>query len=185
MTITKNLIQLVTASALLGGLSWAEGFAQVKLPELEKKAKQTLEEAIPEPPDLGPGLRVGWGSNPDQFVFGFQTTLGKRLGPIFITPSADFGFGSGATTIALNIDLRLRLRVEGTKFRLFGGVGPTFAYMDFENQEAKWETGASVVAGARFVIKRKRAINFEARLGYSGVPDLRLLLIFFPKEVRF
>jgi hypothetical protein len=128
------------------------------------------------PSGLGFGLRAGFGLDPDQFVIGAQVSLGKAFAITRVVPSVDVGFGDNVTTIDFNADFLLRLIVENTSFGLYGGGGPTLAFLDFKNSDSKWELGLSVVVGAQVPIIKKHATNIEARFGIGDIPDFRLLL---------
>jgi hypothetical protein len=127
------------------------------------------------PSGLGFGLRGGFGLDPDQFVVGAQFSLGKAFAITRVVPSVDVGFGDNVTTIDFNADFLLRLIVENTSFGLYGGGGPTLAFLDFKN-DSKWKLGLSVVVGAQLPIIKKHATNIEARFGIGDIPDFRLLL---------
>ncbi len=127
------------------------------------------------PSGLGFGLRGGFGLDPDQFVVGAQFSLGKAFAITRVVPSVDVGFGDNVTTIDFNADFLLRLIVEDTSFGLYGGGGPTLAFLDFKN-DSKWKLGLSVVVGAQLPIIKRHATNIEARFGIGDIPDFRLLL---------
>ena len=131
------------------------------------------------PSGLGFGVRGGFGLDPDQFVVGGQFTLGTKAFSIArIVPSVDVGFGDNVTTIDFNADFLLRLIVEGTSFGLYGGGGPTLAYLDHKNANSTWKLGLSVTLGAQVPILKKNATNIEARFGIGDIPDFRLLFVF-------
>jgi len=122
------------------------------------------------------GVRGGFSLTPDQFVIGAQVSLGKKLGIARVVPSVDVGLGSSVTTIAFNGDLQVRLSVEGSKFSLYGGAGPTLLYTDDEGGSGRWDVGLTLLAGCHVPI-RVLPFNFEARFGVGDVPDFRGLII--------
>ncbi|MGD8867249.1 MAG: hypothetical protein PVI01_06455 [Gemmatimonadales bacterium] len=128
------------------------------------------------PSGLGFGLRAGLGLDPDQFVVGGQFSLGKSLKIFRVVPSVDVGFGDNRTTIDFNGDFLVRLIVEGTSFGLYGGGGPTLAFIDRSGGDSNWEFGLSLVAGLQVPLIPKKATNLEARFGIGDIPDFRLLL---------
>jgi hypothetical protein len=119
---------------------------------------------------------VGAGVNPEQFVIGFRFGVDRKKPPRMV-PSIDFGFGDNMTTIAFNFDFIWRLRVEGTTRVIYGGAGPTVAFMNPEGPASSWEPGLSVVAGMRISPNLKRPLNIEARFGSENIPGLKLLLV--------
>lgn len=124
------------------------------------------------------GLRAGFGLDPDQFVVGGQFTLPNRFGPMRIVPSVDLGFGSDITTILFNADLIFSLNVEDTRFRLYGGGGPTVAYLDHSESGSSWEVGLYLVAGTGVPLLKRQTTNVEFRFGITdNIPDIRILLV--------
>lgn len=124
------------------------------------------------------GLRAGFSLDPDQFVLGGQVSLGKRLGIARLVPSVDVGFGSSLTTIAFNGDVLFRLQVEGSKFGLYGGAGPSLVYSDADLGGSGWILGLTLIVGAHIPMKALPPTNLEARFGVGDMPDFRGLIIF-------
>jgi hypothetical protein len=125
---------------------------------------------------VGFGLRGGFGLDPDQFVVGAQFSLGKKFHFFRVVPSVDLGFGDNMTTIDFNVDLLLRLMAEDISFGIYGGIGPTLAFLDSKNTDSKWRLGLSTVVGTQLPLSRKFATNIEGRFGIGKIPDFRLLL---------
>ena len=125
---------------------------------------------------LGFGLRGGFGLDPDQFVVGAQFSLGQKFHFFRVVPSVDLGLGDNMTSIDFNVDLLLRLIAEDISFGIYGGIGPTLAYLDSKKADSKWRLGLSTVAGTQLPLSRKVATNIEGRFGIGKIPDFRLLL---------
>jgi hypothetical protein len=141
-----------------------------------KKLAEEGKELLDKNADRGPGVRVGAGLRPEQFVIGFRFGIEPKKPPRLV-PSIDFGFGDNMTTIAFNFDFIWRLRVEGTTRVIYGGAGPTVAFMNPQGDGSNWEPGLTVVAGMRLSSNFKRPLNVEARFGSGGIPDVRVLLV--------
>ena len=141
-----------------------------------KKVAEEAQDALEKNADRGPGVRIGAGLNPEQFVLGFRFGIDRKKPPRFV-PSIDFGFGDNITTIAINVDAVLRLRVEGSTRVIYGGAGPTVAFMNPHGEGSSWNVGLTVVAGMRLSANLKRPINIEGRFGSGDIPDLRVLFV--------
>ena len=154
------------------------GFSSVALAQsVTWKALDEGKELLDKNADRGPGIRVGAGLKPEQFVIGFRFGVDRKKPPRLV-PSIDFGFGDNTTTIAFNFDFIWRLRVEGSTRVIYGGAGPTVAFMNPHGSGSNWEAGlVTVVAGMRLSPNLKRPVNIEARFGSGDTPDLRVLLV--------
>ncbi len=173
--MNSKLTTGIIAAVLIGGCGVQQGFAQATAKAVKKVAEEG-QEALEKNADRGPGVRVGVGLNPEQFVIGFRFGVDRKKPPRLV-PSVDFGFGDNITTIALNFDFIWRLRVEGTTRVIYGGAGPTVAFMNPHGSGSSWNVGLTVVAGMRISPNLKRPLNVEARFGSGDIPDLRVLLV--------
>ncbi len=122
------------------------------------------------------GVRIGYGSDPNQFVAGAQADLGKIYSKLHFVPSVDFGFGDNATTICFNGDLEMFLPLPKSPVAFYGLAGPTFTYWKYENVDGDFEVGLSLGIGARMNFGGSGWYNMEARFGISDIPDFRILL---------
>jgi hypothetical protein len=121
------------------------------------------------PTGLGFGVNAGLGLNPDEFVAGVQYGLGKPVGIFRMTPNAHVGFGSG-TIVDVNWDFLARFQATDGKFSFYAGASPTVTF------GSDTELGGTIVAGMQFPMIAKRATELEARFGFAGAPNFRLLL---------
>ena len=169
--MNKSFIQVVLTAALLA-CAPARGLPQVVAKKVVEEGKEVLEKNA----DRGPGVRVGASLRPEQFVLGFRFGIDSRKPPRLV-PSVDFGFGDDATTIAFNLDVIWRLRVEGSTRVIYGGAGPTVAFINPHGSGSSWEPGLAVVAGMRLSRNLKRPLNVEARFGSGDIPDLKVMLV--------
>ena len=121
---------------------------------------------------LGFGAKVGFGTDPTQFVLGAQLALGKAgFGLLRVVPNAHLAFGD-VTTFDLNVDFLARLVLADKGIGLYGGIAPTYT-MGSENSDF----GGTWILGAQLPVLRKNATNLEARLGFGGTPSFRLLAV--------
>lgn len=120
------------------------------------------------------GLRGGLGLSPDQVVLGAQAELGTWT-IARVVPSVDIGLGDNVTTIDFNADFLLRVTVPDASLTLYGGGGPTVAFIDHDNGNSNWNVGVSAVVGGRLPVGGKHAVNLEARFGIGDIPDFRLI----------
>lgn len=124
----------------------------------------------------GFGLRTGYGTNPDQFVFGAQAVLGKTLGFMRFAPSIDAGFGDDLSSYLFNADFRLlSFSPPGSPAGLYAGTGASIAVYNFSNDGSDTEVGLNVIGGLTFPMGQKNEYNFEVRFGFGDMPELRVL----------
>jgi hypothetical protein len=135
--------------------------------------------ALAEDRDNGPrngyGLRLGYGSGPEQFVAGAQALLGQEFKYLRLAPSFDVGWGDDMTTYVLNGDLEVHLGIPNTRSYLYGGAGAGLAVWDRDDADTDTEIGLNLLAGARLSTHGRTNFNLEARFGISDVPDFRIL----------
>ena len=168
----SKLFSMITAAWVLTCGAYS-GFAQTKLHGAQEEAKKALESRA----DSGPGVRLGYGLNPEQYVIGARFSTDPRKMPRIVV-SVDLGFGDDQTTVACNFDLLWRLRVEGSRQLLYGGAGPALVYFNPSGDAgASWKTGLSVIAGIRLSPNDKRPISLEARVASGQIPDFKLLVV--------
>lgn len=123
------------------------------------------------------GLRGGYSSNPDQFVIGLQSIMGKTLGFARFAPSIDVGFGDNQTTLLLNGDLRIiSLSPPSSNSSFYAGFGPNLAWFKFKNIDSDTEVGLSLFGGLTLPMGRSNRYNLEARYGIGDMPDFKILL---------
>jgi len=137
-------------------------------------------------PGLGLGARMGFGIDPDQFVVGVQSLLGRSL--VFrFAPSFDLGLGDDATTYTFNGDFVFHLGVPKSRWRAYVGAGVGVAYWNFEEKLGlagsqsqpsadDTEIGVNVLGGVRRATEGWMNFNLEARFGLGDLPDFRLLV---------
>lgn len=122
------------------------------------------------------GARLGYGTDPDQFVFGAQAVLGRTLKFMRFAPSIDAGFGSGTSTLLLNADVRLfSFTTPGSQAHLYAGGGPALAFLSVKDGGSDTEVGLNLVTGLTFPLGEKNEYNLEVRFGFADMPNLRVL----------
>jgi|SRR3989304_7894090 len=129
----------------------------------------------------GVGVRLGYGFDPDQVVFGAQAVYGKIFKFADLVPSFDLGLGDNMTTYTFNTDLRfLVLPLPKSSSAIYMSFGPSLTYWDPKNADPDLEIGLSVTGGVRMGIGQSGFYNLEARFGVGDVPDVRIMLgVFF------
>ena len=122
------------------------------------------------------GFRAGYGTNPDQFVFGPQAVLGRTLGFMRFAPSIDIGFGDNMSTYLFNADFRvLSFSPPESPAGIYAGAGPAIAILDLKDGGSDTEIGLNIVAGLTFPMGQKNDYNLEVRFGFADMPDLKVL----------
>jgi len=127
--------------------------------------------------NIGFGVRGGYGSNPDQLVFGAQAVFGQFLKVTRFVPSFDFGTGDDITTYTFNGDFRLMMNIPNSSLALYGAAGPTLTYWKADKGDGSdTEVGATLTAGLKFPMGGTGQYNLEARFGIGDVPDFKIML---------
>ena len=135
----------------------------------------TVQAATPARAAIGFGPRVGFGLQPDQFVVGAQTLLGRSLYIFRFAPSFDLGWGDNVTTYAFNGDFEFSLGIPSTRAHFYAGGGVGVTAWDFESSGSDTEVGLDLLGGARMGGRGSMEYTVEARFGIGDVPDFRLL----------
>ncbi len=116
------------------------------------------------------GIRAGVSLDPDQFVLGGQAEFGPVVGPAYLVPSLDFGFGDASTVAIANVDLRwYLLPLPETGVQFYGSAGPTLVL------SPDTEFGFTLTAGMDVPMKGQRRYNLELRFGFGDAPDLKIM----------
>jgi hypothetical protein len=122
------------------------------------------------------GLRAGYGTNPDQFVVGAQSVLGRAFKVMRLAASADAGFGDNMTTLLFNADLRmLSFSPPSSRSVFYTGAGASIALLDASNNGSDTEIGLNIIGGLELPLASRHAYNLEARIGFADMPDFRIL----------
>lgn len=118
----------------------------------------------------GPGLRVGFSANPDQFFLGGHYVTAPVWDRLRFQPNVEAGFGDDATVVALNAEFGYWVRLNAEWDAYFGG-GPA---MNLSSRDGKKgsnvEPGVNVLAGIRY----RSGLFFEMKVGAFDSPDFKL-----------
>lgn len=123
------------------------------------------------------GLRVGFSSNPDQFLVGGQLNFSPVAERLYIVPSGEVGIGDHATTLAFNGDLQYRFLVHDAKVHPYAGGGLSVYYVNVNNGGGSdTNLGADILGGMFFNEKSGTPMFVEAKLGLTDrVPDWKFV----------
>lgn len=127
------------------------------------------------------GPRLGFGSGPDQFLFGGQLDLGNLAPDLTLTPNVDIGIGDHATTIALNGDLHYHFRVQNSPWRPYLGGGLAFTHINYDSGPgyggySDTNVGLAIIGGAIVPTQTGSRFFVEGKLGIDNVQDFKLLI---------
>jgi len=122
------------------------------------------------------GPRFGFGSDPDQFLFGGQLDLGDLAPDLTLTPNVDIGIGDDITSFGLSGDIHYHFRVQRSPWRPYVGGGITFTHFSFDGGGDDTEVGASILVGAIVPTQTGSRFFAEAKFGLGDVHDLKLLV---------
>ena len=156
MRYLRPVLTIIIGVVFLTGAAWS----------------QTTENGV----SKGFGVRAGYGTNPDQFVFGAQSVLEKTLGFMRFAPSIDIGVGSDMTTYLFNADFRmLSFSPPGSPAGIYAGAGGAIALLNAKQGGNDTEVGLNAVVGLALPMGSSNEYNMEVRFGFGDMPDLRVL----------
>ena len=173
----KKLVVLCAIAALLP----AAALAQTQ----RKSTARTTSHRSSRSASSGPmvtawGPRLGFSSNPDQFVIGGQLDFREISPDLSISPNLEFGFGDDFTWTALNADLKYHFDVRGSNWSPYmgGGLSVNFwswhAPLGFPDNSGT-EIGANLIFGAAVPTHSGSRFFTEARLGLGDIPDIKVM----------
>jgi hypothetical protein len=125
------------------------------------------------------GLRGGFSSNPDQFLFGGQLNFEPVAHNLYIVPSGEAGFGDNAFTLSFNGDVQYRFDVRNSKVRPYAGGGLTVYYINFDNDFGGGDDtnlGVTVLGGIFFGRSTAHPMFVDVKAGLTDeVPDWKFI----------
>lgn len=121
------------------------------------------------------GLRGGFSSDPDQFLFGGQIEPDPIAENLYIIPSAEVGIGDDLFSLTFNGDFQYRFRTGGG-VRPFAGAGVALWWVDPDNGgDSETEFGVNALGGI-FFGSGGQPMFLELKLGLTDdIPDLKLV----------
>jgi hypothetical protein len=121
------------------------------------------------------GFRIGYGTDPDQFVVGLQADLGRAYSRLHFVPSFDLGFGDDMTTASLNGDFKFFMPLPKSTVVFYALAGPTLTHWVLDELDDDTEVGISLGFGARVEFGDSGWYNLETRFGVGDIPEFRIL----------
>ncbi len=125
------------------------------------------------------GPRVGFGSGPDQLLFGAQLELGEIAPELTIIPNVDIGIGDHVTTFSVSGDVHYHFHVQNTPWRPYVGAGLTFIHSSFDVpagfNDSSTDLGATLIGGAIVPTRSGSRFFTELHLGLGDVHDFKLM----------
>jgi hypothetical protein len=124
------------------------------------------------------GLRGGFSSDPDQFLFGLQVDPPPIAENIHIVPSVEAGLGDDAFSLSFNGDFQYRFNTSGG-VRPYAGMGVALWWVDFDNEgfgdDSFTEFGVNALGGV-FFGGSGPPMFLELKLGLTDeIPDLKFI----------
>lgn len=121
------------------------------------------------------GLRGGFSSDPDQFLFGGQIEPDPIAENIHIVPSGEVGLGDDLFSLQFNGDFQYRFRTD-SGIRPYAGAGVTLAYYDPDNENADSNTEIGVNALGGLYFGSSTPMFVDLKLGLTDeVPDFKIV----------
>ncbi len=125
------------------------------------------------------GGRVGFGLDPELFMFGPEA----RFGPFFSSrlmfqPNLEFGFGELTDMYAVNGDAAFHFNKTHNDWIPYVGMGPSFNFVnraasigETNFSDFQFNTGLNIFAGAQ---KHKMFVEMKTNLWASETPTFRV-----------
>ena len=123
------------------------------------------------------GVRGGFSSNPDQFVFGAQMEFPPLAKNLYVVPSAEVGVGDDAFSFAVNGDLQYRFHTS-SGIRPYAGGALSLYYFDpdAEGVDSDTNVGVSALGGLFFGSANGPPLFIDVKLGLMDeVPDWKFM----------
>jgi hypothetical protein len=133
------------------------------------------------PIDQGIGPRVGFSTDPDQFVFGGQGTFGPIVQDLTFDPSLEFGFGDNTTTVEGNFDLHYHFHIKNSNWMPYAGAGASIVNYSYDNNAPgtdsnRTEGGGSLIVGAGAPTPSGNRFFGEMKFGLGDVPSFKIMV---------
>jgi hypothetical protein len=116
------------------------------------------------------GIRGGFSSQPDQFLFGMQVDTSPVAKNLYIMPSAEAGFGDDAFSMSFDGDLQYRF-VTSSGIRPYAGGGLSIYFINPDFGDSQTNVGMNIDGGL-FFGKAGTPMFIDAKAGLTDeVPD--------------
>jgi hypothetical protein len=128
----------------------------------------------------GGGPRVGLSTDPSQFVFGGQLTIGGFAPDWTFDPNLEFGIGDNVTVIALNGDFYYHFRLQDSDWAPYVGGGLGINSVSVDNpapfrDHTSTDVGLNIVGGVSVPTQAGNRWFGEIRFGIGDIPELKLM----------
>ena len=123
------------------------------------------------------GVRGGFSSDPDQFVFGVQMEFPPLAKNLYVVPSAEVGIGDDAFSIAVNGDVQYRFHTSsGIRPYVGGALNLYYFDPDADNADSNTDIGVSALGGLFFGSANGPPLFVDVKLGLTDeVPDWKFM----------
>ena len=123
------------------------------------------------------GVRGGFSSDPDQFLFGVQTEAPPVAKDLYIVPSAEVGIGDDAFSLSVNGDVQYRFRTSsGIRPYVGGGLMLYYFDPDADNADSNTDFGVDLLGGLFFGSASGPPLFVDVKLGLTDeIPDWKFV----------
>jgi len=123
------------------------------------------------------GVRAGFSSDPDQFVFGVQMEFPPLAKNLYVVPSAEVGIGDDAFSLAVNGDVQYRFNTSSSIRPYVGGALNLYYFdPDADNADSDTNIGVSALGGLFFGSANGPPLFVDVKLGLTDeVPDWKFM----------
>lgn len=127
----------------------------------------------------GVGFQGGVSVDPEQVFAGSHFETRALFGQLHFRPGIDGGVGDGLTVATLNIDIIYKVPLQGTRWTLYQGSGPTVAFT-----RVNGETDVGAGFGGLFGIAHENGFFTEFRATGGNAPTLKFAVGFTLRKRR-
>lgn len=123
------------------------------------------------------GVRGGFSSDPDQFVFGAQMEFPPLAKNLYLVPSGEVGIGDDAFSLAVNGDVQYRFHTSSGLIPYAGGALSIYYFdPDADNADSNTDIGVSALGGLFFGSSNGPPLFIDVKLGLTDeIPDWKFM----------
>ena len=123
------------------------------------------------------GVRGGFSSDPDQFVFGAQMEFPPLAKNLYLVPSGEVGIGDDAFSLAVNGDVQYRFHTSSGLIPYAGGALSIYYFdPDADNADSNTDIGVSALGGLFFGSASGPPLFIDVKLGLTDeIPDWKFM----------
>jgi hypothetical protein len=123
----------------------------------------------------GWGPRLGFGLDPDQFVFGLQTDMGHFTRHLRFQPSTELGLGDNLVLWTVNLEGFYEFQTRWAKWMPYAGGGVVAMAIWPDGADFDLDAGLSAFGGLERPIGGEKRIFLELKFGLGDAPSFKVM----------